>query len=159
MAPGSLPAGPVALDASFVVSLADGEPAAARFQSVLSRGVVSGPTLGEIVYVLHRSAAVTPEDTFAFLLGVGVDLAPFEAEAAIHFADLKTVDAAARQAQRAAGARDRDVKTLSMGDICCLAHAWQAGLPVLTGDRHWTTLRGHGLPVAVYDFRDSRTTP
>lgn len=159
MAPGSLPAGPVAFDASFVVSLADGDPAAARFQPVLSRGVVCGPTLGAIVYVLHRSAAIAPEDTFAFLLGVGVRLVPFEAEAAIHFAGLKTVDAAARQAQRAGGVRDRDVKSLSMGDICCLAHAWQADLPVLTGDQHWSTLGQHGMPVAIYDFRDNRTTP
>lgn len=159
MAPAPLPAGPVVFDASFVVSLADGDPDAARFQPVLSRGVVCGPTLGEVVYVLHRAAAITPEDTFAFLLGVGVRLAPFEAEAAIHFAALKTIDAAARQAQRAAGVKDRDVKTLSMGDICCLAHAWQADLPVLTGDQHWSTLGRHGLHVAVYDFRDSRTTP
>jgi PIN domain nuclease of toxin-antitoxin system len=159
VASGALPAGPVVFDASFVVSLADGDPAANRFQPVLSRGVVCGPTLGEVVYVLHRTAAITPEDTFAFLMGVGVDLVSFEAQAAIHFAALKTVDAAARRAQRTAGVSDRDVKTLSMGDICCLAHAWQADLPVLTGDKHWATLRSHGLPLAVYDFRDSRTRP
>lgn len=73
-----------------------------------------------------------------------------------HFAALKRVDAASRRAQQAAGAPQ--VKSLSLADMTCLAYALEAGLPVLTGDKHWTTLSSYGLTLAVYDFRDGSPT-
>jgi PIN domain nuclease of toxin-antitoxin system len=38
--------------------------------------------------------------------------------------------------------------------MCCLAHALEHHLPVLTGDRHWLTLGTHGLALQIFDFRD-----
>jgi len=51
------------------------------------------------------------------------------------------------------------VQTLSLGDLCCLGYAAVAGLPVLTGDRHWMTLQPLGLGVDVYNFRDPTNKP
>ncbi|MDR0592163.1 MAG: hypothetical protein LBG60_02665 [Bifidobacteriaceae bacterium] len=70
--------------------------------------------------------------------------------AARRYPRLKEIDADSRAAGRAG---DR-AKSLSLADMTCLAHAWETGLPVLTGDRHWAALRPHGLPVDVFDFRD-----
>ncbi|MHB1929779.1 MAG: PIN domain-containing protein, partial [Acidimicrobiales bacterium] len=72
------------------------------------------------------------------------------------FADLKEIDALSRADQAARGVAR--VKSLSLGDMCCLAHALQHNLPVLTGDQHWPTLSAHGLTLQVFDFRDPALT-
>ncbi len=46
------------------------------------------------------------------------------------------------------------MKSLSPGDMCCLSHALERDLPVLTGDQHWLTLGAHGLTLRIFDFRD-----
>ncbi|MGC8511948.1 MAG: hypothetical protein ACP5P1_02770 [Acidimicrobiales bacterium] len=46
------------------------------------------------------------------------------------------------------------MKSLSLGDMCCLAHALEHDLPVLTGDQHWLTLGAHGLTLRIFDLRD-----
>ena len=61
---------------------------------------------------------------------------------AAHFPALRAVDAARRAEQKAGGEK---AATLSLADLTILGHALHTGLPVLTGDRHWATLKPHGL--------------
>lgn len=144
------------LDASFVVAIVQRNTSAMRFKSVLSRGVVLAPTLGEIVYKLRQVANIAPKQVALFLQSQGARAAPLEAGAALRFAAFKELDAQSTAAQQAAAAPT--VKSLSFADICCLAGAAELGLPVLTGDVHWTTLGPFGLTVPVFDFRDSTVT-
>lgn len=85
------------------------------------------------------------------VLGSIAGLDTLSVEAARSFPRLRALDAGVRRAQLAAGTPRRKVTTLSPADRCCLGHGLSTDLPVLTGDRHWTTL---GLPIAVEDFRD-----
>jgi len=143
-----LPDGPVVLD---------GEDTAQRFASILTRGVVPAATAGEVFYKLHAAAGIDPAQFEDGLRALGIDLVDLSVAAARHFPALKAVDALRREQLRAAGVRP--VQTLSLGDLCCLGYAATAGLPVLTGNRHWTTLQPLGLPIAIYNFRDPAAAP
>ena len=151
-----LPSGEIALDASFVIALVGSVRPAQRFTSVLSRGVLFAPTLGEVVYKLRQRSNVPPSATARFLQSLGTRVDVLAPRAALLFADFKALDALSTAAQQAAGVSNP--KSLSFADICCLAAAQDAGLPVLTGDTQWTTLAAYGLSVAVFDFRDPTLT-
>ncbi|MHB1913141.1 MAG: PIN domain-containing protein [Acidimicrobiales bacterium] len=140
------------MDASFVLAVVQNNPDALRFKEVLRRGIIVATAFGEIVYKLAQRANTPATSTGAFLKSQGVTVEPFIPAAALHLAELKALDARCVGDQEAANAAQ--IKSLSFGDLCCLAHAQERGIPVLTGDRHWTTLGGYGLAVAVYDFRD-----
>ena len=152
-----LPDGPVVLDASFLIALLDGEDTAQRFIPVLTRGVVPAVTAGEVFYKLHATAGIDPAQIEDGLRALGIDLVDHPVAAARHFPTLKALDTLRREQEKTTGARP--VQTLSLGDLCCLGYAATAGLPVLTGDRHWTTLQPLGLQIAVYNFRDPADTP
>jgi len=152
-----LPEGLMVLDASFLLALLDGEAAAQRFTSVLARGVAPAVTAGEAFYKLHTAAGVDPTQVEDGLLALGVELVDLPVAAARHFPALKALDTVRRDQPRNSG--KRPVQTLSLGDLCCLGYAAAAGLPVLTGDRHWITLQPLGLGVDVYNFRDPTNTP
>lgn len=146
----ALPAGSVLADASFLIAVADQEADAARFVPILQRCLITSVNFGEVLYKLAQKArmpAAQTEQVFVHALGVvveGVQLADVRT-----FPELKTIDAASRAAQLSAGVAA--VKSLSLADLTVAA---ARGLPVLTGDKHWTTLGAHGLPVQIFDFRD-----
>jgi len=152
-----LPDGPVVLDASFLLALLDGEETAQRFAPILTRGVVPAVTVGEVFYKLHATADIDPAQVEDGLRTLGIDLVDLSVAAARHFPTLKDLDTLRREQQRTTGVRP--VQTLSLGDLCCLGYAAAAGLPVLTGDRHWATLQPLGLQIAVYNFRVPTDTP
>ncbi|MFB9906358.1 PIN domain-containing protein [Allokutzneria oryzae] len=143
----SLPEGPVLLDASFVLALLDGTPQAQPYADVLPSSVITSVNLGEVLYCLASLAGIDPEEATAEIQAMGIAVAPLEAEHALRFAELKRIDAGIRRD------RGRRHGRLSLGDLCCLAFAWEEGVPVLTGDRHWTTVAEAGMPVEVIDFR------
>ena len=149
--PRPLPQGLVVLDASFVISLLDGEAAAQRYAAVLARSVITSVTLGEVFAKVHTATGVAPEQVRDGLLALGADLVDFPVAATVHFPTLRTIDAARRAQQKANGEK---AATLSLADLAVLAHALATDLPVLTGDRHWATLAPHGLSVDVHLFRD-----
>jgi PIN domain nuclease of toxin-antitoxin system len=155
--PRHLPDGPVLLDASFVIALFDDEDAAQPFTTVLSRAVMVSVTAGEVYYKLAARTGIDPEVVETILTDAGVSLVALPLPAARSFPTLKALDEAHRSAQRAAG--DKPARPLSLADLCVLGYALHTGLPVLTGDRHWTTLAEHSLTVPVYDFRDPTTQP
>lgn len=149
--PEGLASGQVVLDASYVIALLQGESAAQIYAPVLARAVVPAPTAGEVFYKLHTASGLTPQEVESGLVALGVRLVDLPVAAARHFPDLRAIDAARRAEQRTAG--ERPVQNLSLADLCVLGHALATGLPVLTGDRHWATLRPHGLAVDVHVFR------
>lgn len=151
-----LPAGPLVADASFLISVAEADVLAMRFSAALARCSVSAVTFGEVFYKLEQKSGMASESTYAMFSGLGVTCDPVTDEHARLFAQLKDIDAASR----AAHAGSKPAKSLSLGDIVCLSHAIVAGnLPVLTGDKHWLTLPAHGLPLAVFDYRDTTLDP
>lgn len=154
----ALPAGLVVADASFLIAIAERDPDAARFTPALARCEVTAVNFGEVCYKLHQRAGMAEaRTTLLFTQALKVAVRPVELDHARRFPELKAIDAASRAAQSAAGTRP--IKSLSLADLTCLAFAMCAGnAPVLTGDKHWTTLVAHGLPVTAYDFRDPNLT-
>lgn len=153
----TLPSGPIVVDASLLIGIATRDADATRFTGVLSRSVCTSVNFGEVIYKLNQKAGSSPaqtEQAFRNALRVQVDVV--DVAVVRHFADLKKIDADSRQAQRAAGVTQ--VKSLSLADMTCLAYGLESALPVLTGDKHWCTLRSLGLQVDVYDFRDPHLT-
>lgn len=151
-----LPDGDILADASFLLALLDRLPGAVRFKDVLKRSRLTAPNLGEVIYKLRERLNVPPESTARFLRSQGVRVEPFDPASAMHFAELKDIDARSRATQEAEAVGS--VRQLSLADMCCLGHAIDHALPVLTGDRHWLTLARHGLTVDVYDFRNPALT-
>jgi len=152
-----LPAGPLLADASFLLSVAAADPAAMRFVSVLARTTVTSVNFGEVLYTLARRAGADPELTEDTFRSLGVRIEAVEVDHVRQFALLKRVDLRSRAAQVTAG--PVQVRSLSLGDMCCLGFALSNDLPVLTGDRHWATLRQHGLTAPIYDYRDGHLGP
>lgn len=152
-----LPAGDIVVDASLLIGIATRDADALRFMSVLSRSVATSVNFGEVIYKLNQKANKSPGETEqAFRNALGVRVDAVDLAVVRHFADLKKIDAASRRAQQSDGVNP--VKSLSLADMTCLAYGFESGLPVLTGDAHWSTLRVHGLNVDLYDFRDGRLT-
>ena len=152
-----LPSGPLLVDASFLIGLADQEPAAARWVSVLKRCQVTSVNFGEVAYKLHQRTGVSADETaHTFVTSLGVTVQPVVLDDVLHFPQLKDIDQASRATQRQDGVQE--LKSLSLADMVCLAAAQARRLPVLTGDRHWATLAQHGLQCQVFDYRDEATT-
>lgn len=143
-------------DASYLLAVAQANPLAVRFVPTLKRTAVTSVNLGEVMYKLAERARRPPQQVAAAFGAQGVKVVPLELRAAMRFGELKQIDAASRVAQKARGT-DR-VRSLSLGDMCCLAHALEHDLAVLTGDRHWLTLGAHGLTLQIFDFRDPALT-
>lgn len=154
-----LPAGLVVADASFLIAVAERDPDAARFVPALGRCEVTSVNFGEVCYKLHQKTGMdASRTTHVFTQVLKVAVKPVELDHARCFPTLKAIDAASRTAQSKAGVTQ--IKSLSLADITCLAFAMVVGdVPVLTGDKHWTTLGPHGLAVTAYDFRDPNLTP
>lgn len=143
-----LPAtGAVVLDASFVIALLQRHPGATALAHVLPRGVLTTVTAGEIFYKIAATGGAEPDRIEAVLRAQGVRIAELPLTAANHFPRLRRIDAARCAEQKARGEKGA---ALSLADLCVLGYAAAQELPVLTGDRHWTTLAPHGLAVPVH---------
>lgn len=155
----ALPGGLVVADASFLIAVAERDPDAVRFVPALGRCQVTAVNFGEVCYKLHQKTGMdAARTTHVFTQVLNIDVKPVDLDHARLFPRLKVIDAASRAAQTAEGVRQ--VKSLSLADITCLAFAMCAGgAAVLTGNEHWTTLGPHGLSVTAYDFRDPSVTP
>jgi len=146
-----LPAsGPLVLDASFVIALLQRHPAATALTHVLPRGVLTTVTVGEVFYKVASTGAADPDRIEAVLRAVGVRIVDLPLAAAHHFPRLRRIDAARRAEQKVKAERGA---ALSLADLCVLGYAETHELPVLTGDRHWTTLARHGLAVPVHLYQ------
>lgn len=150
-----VPGGTVAVDATFLIDLLRSQPDALRFLPVLSRAVVTTVNLGEALYKLGQSSTSKPTTIENALTGPGLVIAEVALGVARRFLELKDIDKKSTAAQERAGLGP--AKNLSLGDLVCLGYALEHGLPVLTADRHWTTLSKHGLAVPVFDYRDLAT--
>ena len=153
----TIPGREVLVDASLLVAILDNEPAALPFVAVLSRSIATSVNFGETLHKVEQLSGVGPRLVETALIGLGLRVAPVDIGVARHFNNLKTIDTASRKAQRAARVPTGRIKSLSLADIVCLAFAIEARLPVLTGDKHWCTLRPYGLEVEVFDYRDRAT--
>ena len=119
--------------------------------------MITAVNFGEVLYKLAQAGRSAMQTEQIFLaLGFAIDEASLPDVRL--FPDLKRVDALSRAAQTKAKVASDQIKTLALADMTCLGYALHRGLPVLTGDRHWTTLGEFGLTVAVYDFRDTALT-
>jgi PIN domain nuclease of toxin-antitoxin system len=153
-----LPSGRIVADASFLIAVAEQDQAATRFVAALSRCEITSVNFGEVCYKLHQTTGVDARQTTSvFVQAMRVAVQAVELAHVLLFPHLKHVDAASRAAQLDSGAVQ--VKSLSLADLTCLAYATATGdLPVLTGDKHWTTLAAQGLTVPVFDYRDPSLT-
>ena len=122
------------LDSSVALAFLQGEAGAEKAGAAMAGGLMSVVNLAEVVAKLVNDG-VPHEDALQ-----AVRLLPFE-----------TVDADAALAHRA-GALRAQTKHLgiSLGDRFCLALAEREGLPAVTGDRAWASLR---IGVKIVLFR------
>ena len=112
------------LDALALLALLGDEPGAESVIAALPRAIISTVNLAEVVGRLADHGM--PEPTIReVILGLGLDIRPFDEEPAWTAGRL-------RPTTRAAG--------LSLGDRACLATAKALSLPVLTADRAWARL-------------------
>lgn len=148
--PDLVPSGPIVVDASFVIALLQSEPAATALARVLRRAVLTSVTAGEVFYKLSAGSGADPIRVEGTLTALGVRIEDLPLSAARHFPRLRLIDSARRGEQKANGERGA---ALSLADLCVLGYALTKDLPVLTGDRHWSTLMRHGLDVPVINFR------
>ena len=144
-----LPSGLVVLDASFVIALLEGDPAAAAHAEVLARGVVSALTLGEVHEALSQRAGIEPVTTEQGLRALGATLVDLPVAAAAHLPALRAAEAAGRVAQTDDG---EGAAVLSIAELTVLAHAMATGLPVLTGNTGQAALAVHGLGLDVHHY-------
>lgn len=142
--------GAVVLDASFVIALLQRHPGAIALAHLLTRGVLTTVTAGEIFYKIAATGGAEPDRIEAVLRAQGVRIAEVPLAAAHHFPRLRRIDAARRAEQKTRGEKGA---ALSLADLCVLGYAAALELPVLTGDRHWATLAPHGLAVPVHLYQ------
>lgn len=150
-----LPPGRVLVDASFLLALAEQHAGASRLAAVLTRSIITSVNLGEVVYKLEQKAGMSAARTESLFVALGVVAVPVDVATARQFPELKRIDAASRSHQTSGLSK---LTSLSLADMCCLGYARAYDLPVLTGDKHWLTLRPHGLTPQVFDFRDRTLT-
>lgn len=155
---GTLPDGFVA-DSSLLVGISSGVLLARRFAPILKFGVVNAAIMAETFAVIERRSGVKPDVVEQTFITLGLRIEPFTIEMARQITYLKAVDQKRENEQLQAGIQPPDVKTLSLGDLCCLSQAYCREIPVVTGDMHWFSLIRHGLSVDLYDFRDRSVTP
>jgi PIN domain nuclease of toxin-antitoxin system len=146
----SVPQGRIVADASFLISVAEGDALALRFVGLLNRCEVTAVNFGETSYKIEQRAGVRSALTESTFTALGVTIAAVDVAHGRCFAKLKLIDSKSRRDQSG----DPAIHSLSLVDMVCLAHALVNDLPVITGDRHWTTLRSHGLDLDIFDYHD-----
>lgn len=145
----------VVVDASYVIAVIDNEKAAVRLQPILGRGRLTAVTAGEVLYKVVAKSGLDVEEIEALLTTLGTEVVDVSVDVTRRFPALRAMDAARRAEQKS---NSEKAASLSLADLCVLGYAWSIDAPVLTGDRHWSTLAVHGLTVPVYDFRDPSIT-
>ena len=153
--PRKIPAGLVVLDASFLIDVVRRSKDVERFVPVLKRAEVTSVNFGEVLYKLGRTSTVKQSVIENALVTTGLTVVDVGLPTVRRFLELKNIDAKSTTVQERSGSGP--AKTLSLGDLICLGYAMERERPVLTGDRHWTTLGRHGLTVPVFDYRDPDT--
>ena len=143
------PQAPLVLDASFVLAVLDGDPAAMRLVDLLRGSVLPSPTAGEVYLKVAERSGLPPVQVESVLLAYGVRLVDLPLAATHYFPSLRNTGAAYLAALSAAGYKGGE---MSMGDLCVLGYAQHTGLPVLTSQRDWTHLHEVGLTVPVHIF-------
>jgi PIN domain nuclease of toxin-antitoxin system len=116
---GALAQGAQLADAPYLLGVAQSNVQASRFIAALSRTKVTAVNFGEVIYKLAERARRPPQQVAGMFSAQGVTVAPFELKAAMHFADLKRIDALRRAEQERRGVER--MKPLSPGDMCCAA--------------------------------------
>ena len=150
----SIPPGRIVADASFLISVAERDQHALRFVGLLDRCEITAVNFGETCYKIEHKTGVQSSLTESTFTALGVSIVPVDVVHARCFSMLKRVDHKTRTAQVGQSV----LRSLSLADMVCLAHGLVNDLPVLTGDRHWTTLRSHGLNIDIFDYRDPELT-
>lgn len=145
----------VVVDASYVIAVIDSEEAAMRLRPVLARSRLTSVTAGEVFCKVVAKSGLGVEEVEVLFTTLGMEVVDVSMDVTRRFPALRAMDAARRAEQENNGEK---AASLSLADLCVLGYAWSIDAPVLTGDRHWSTLTAHGLSVPVYDFRDSSTT-
>lgn len=154
----TLPAGKILVDASLLIGIIDSDSDACLFIPILSRCVATSINFGETLYKLDQLLGADPQKVERALVGYGLQVDSFGLSAARYFSELKRMDSLSRSTQLNAGVISSKVKSLSLADMACLSHGLDTKLPILTGDKHWCSLRQHGFTGAVFDFRNPATT-
>jgi PIN domain nuclease of toxin-antitoxin system len=154
--PRKLGDGPLLVDASFVLGVLLRDPLAVRFTAALERASIVDVNLGEVFYKVSEKTGITPMDIGGVLHANGLNVISTGAAGAARFPVLKKLDLDLRERLRQQGRPPGDIKSLSLADIACLATALDRELVVLTGDKHWKSLR---LAVRIEDYRDPDLVP
>jgi PIN domain nuclease of toxin-antitoxin system len=103
-------------------------------QAIKDDAAMSAVNVAEVLTrLMDRGSA--PDAAWRQFDDLAIDVVPLDAELAYRAAFLRTMT-------RPAG--------LSLGDRCCIALAEQRGVPALTADRAWSTLR---VPVSIECIR------
>jgi len=120
------------LDASALLPLIQSEPGAETVLDAVAHGAaMSAVNAEEVAARLHHQGWSARNVAFSFAV-LGVEILPFDLEAALTSGALRPVTASAG---------------LGLGDRACLATAVAQGLPVLTSDRAWLELDLPGIEV------------
>jgi len=117
--------GDIVLDASALLILLNDEPGSDSVEAALPGAAMSAVNVSEVVSKL-ADRGMPPEAIRTALMGLGLDVLPFDLEMAF-------VAGALRPGTRSLG--------LSFGDRACLALAVTLERTVLTADRNWKSLR------------------
>lgn len=114
----------VVLDASAILCLVQQEPGADRVESHLGEAQVSAVNVCEVLGKL-ADAGLNPEEAWAAIADLGLQIQPFTPEDARQAAAL-------RLSTKPLG--------LSLGDRACMALAQRLGCEALTTDRAWASV-------------------
>jgi PIN domain nuclease of toxin-antitoxin system len=112
------------LDASALLALINAEPGWERVAEALPDAVISAVNFSEVVGKLIDHG-IPAEEVRALLAGLGLEVIPFDEEAACGAGALRAI---------------RGGKQLSLGDRACLHLAHARSVPALTADRYWSRL-------------------
>ena len=113
------------LDASAVLASIFQEPGHEMVDAALAESVIGSVNLAEVVAKLVDRGYSDADARFT-VDGLGIDVVAFSAATA-------TEAGLIRKSTRAAG--------LSLGDRACLALAVERGVPALTADKRWASIR------------------
>lgn len=114
------------LDSSAVLAILHQEPGAETVKAVLPNAIMSAVNLAEVITRLAERG-LTGQPARTAIDALRISIIDFTKEQAELTGDL-------RPATRAAG--------LSLGDRACLALSQLRGIPALTSDSAWATLKG-----------------
>ena len=113
------------LDASAILAAIQAEPGSAKVAAMLGRAAVSAVNVAEVVTKLLR-VGQTEAAAYEDLAALRLEIIPFD-RALAH----KTASLCPKTSRIG----------LSLGDRACLATAEQLGVPAVTTDRTWKTVR------------------